>query len=98
MYSSQILSLVGTIEYKPLFKNVGGSLVGGICSVLLVGLLSTVVMFFPVPKAKAILESESLSGPSLIKLIPRVHKTLQVLIPSDWRATSQNIETAAEAE
>src|SRR3989338_3929052 len=44
----QILSLIATVEFKPLVGNVGGALLGGLQYVLFLGLISSFLLLIPI--------------------------------------------------
>ena len=85
-FTFRMLTMWVNIEFKPFAKNVGGALFSGAGFVLAMGLLSTFLLFFPVPAIHEALENKCLSGPYLAALTPRVHSWLRPLIPETLRA------------
>jgi uncharacterized membrane protein required for colicin V production len=82
----QVLGLLAKLEFKTFVSAVGGALLSGFGSILLLGLLSSFILFFPFQTIRSSFESRSLSGPSLAKLTEQIHGRFSGLIPSAWRS------------
>jgi len=85
----QLLTLIAAVEFKSLFKNVAGAILGGITGVLFLSVISWFVLLFPIPAIHESYTNKSLSGNYLIDLTPNVHRSLSRFIPLQWRVTQE---------
>lgn len=77
----QILSLVATIEFKPLVSNVVGALLGGLQFVLLLSLISSFLLLIPAPYLQETYSTRSLSGSYLAKASKQVNQVFTHWLP-----------------
>jgi uncharacterized membrane protein required for colicin V production len=83
-----IISLIANIKFKDPASHIGGALFGGVGSILMLGIVTSFLLFFPIPQILESFESKSLSGPYLRQVTPKIHQWFSHLIPASWRAQS----------
>lgn len=80
-FASQILSLIATIEFKPVVNNVVGAILGGMQFVLFLGLISSFLILIPIPSIEQVFKSQTLTGPYLIQSSHKVNKLFTTWLP-----------------
>ena len=82
----QFLALLISVEFRPPINNIGAAIFGGVQFILYLGLISSLLMFFPPSFIQESFTDHSVSGPYLIQVSQQVHDFMVPWIPSTWRA------------
>jgi uncharacterized membrane protein required for colicin V production len=82
-FVGQIISLVATLEFKPMVSNIGGALLGGLHFILFLSLLSSFIVLIPVPFIQESWTSRSMSGPYLLEASKKANKIISPWLPKE---------------
>ncbi len=87
LFLFRIFSLIATMEFKHPIKNAAGALLSGFQFILFLGLLSSLLVKFPLPFIQDTFKRRSLIGPYLAESSEQVHDFFIPWFPKNWRAT-----------